>query len=298
MLILELFSGIGAVSVACRNWKEVVCAVDINQSAMEVYRANFDSPTLLQEIASLSDRQLAELRADIWWLSPPCQPFTRRGLKRDHTDKRTKPLLRLITAIKTIRPANIALENVVGFENSATFEYLAATLEAADYQIATTRLCSTDFGLPNLRPRFFLAASRGDEPNLQPIFARRQQRKLSEFLDTEPDLVRWRNDLAVDGKLIENYRQAINVVTPDSCSSRCFTSAYGHSLVRSGSYLQTGDRWRRFSPSEMCRLLGFPPGFRLPTEQLSTQQLWKLIGNSVSIPCARYVLAAFKPRLA
>jgi site-specific DNA-cytosine methylase len=297
MRILELFSGIGAVSLACGDADEVLCAIDINQAAMQVYRANFGSPTLVQEISSLSDRQLADFGAELWWLSPPCQPFTRRGLQKDLADARTKPLLRLISAIEKIQPANIALENVIGFEHSETYEHLVKTLGQAGYRLATTTLCSTDFGLPNLRPRFFLVASQTGLPNIRPASPCRRQSKVAEFLDSEQELARWQNDLAVDGRQIEEYLHAINVVTPESAVTRCFTSAYGRSIVRSGSYLQSGDGFRRFSPSEESRLLGFPHEFQLSSE-LSTKQLWKLIGNSVSMPCARHVLDALKPQLA
>lgn len=297
MRILELFSGIGAVSLACGEEAEILCAVDINQAAMQVYRANFASPTLVQEICSLSDRQLADIGAELWWLSPPCQPFTRRGLGKDLDDERTRPLLRLIAAIKTVQPTHIALENVIGFEDSETCERLVKTLDQAGYRFATAKLCSSDFGLPNLRPRFFLVASQIGRPNLPPALPGRRQRTVAEFLDTEQELARWQNDLAVDGKRMEEYLHAINVVNLKSNVTRCFTSAYGRSVVRSGSYLKSADGIRRFSPSEECRLLGFPQEFQLPQE-LSTQQLWKLIGNSVSIPCARHVLDALKPQWA
>ena len=109
MRILELFSGIGAVAVAARNLAEIEAAFDINQSAMQIYRANFNSPTQVQEIASLSDQQLSGFKDCLWWMSPPCQPFTRRGLRKDIEDDRTKPLLRLIAAIEKIRPIHVVL---------------------------------------------------------------------------------------------------------------------------------------------------------------------------------------------
>ena len=296
MRILELFSGIGAVALAREAGDEIACAVDINQSAMQVHRANFECPTLVQEISSLSDRQLANFGADLWWLSPPCQPFTRRGLQKDLEDARAKPLLRLISAIEQIQPANIALENVIGFENSDAYEQLVKSLDRAGYHYTAATLCSADFGLPNLRPRFFLVASQRGEPTLHPASFCQQRARIAEFLDSETELVRWQEDLKVDSRQINEYRHAINVVTGDSENTRCFTSAYGRSVVRSGSYLTAGGGFRRFSPSEECRLLGFPREFHLPID-LSTNQLWKLIGNSVSIPCAQHVLAAFRPQL-
>ncbi len=273
----------------------IACAVDINQLANQVYKANFSSPTLVQDVTSLTDKQFTEFEADVWWMSPPCQPFTRRGLRLDLEDPRAQALLRLLDAIEAVRPSEIVLENVIGFEGSQTSHRLMATLEKCGYLVDTAELCSSQFGLPNLRPRFFLVASLLGQPMLNQQIESEpnldQKATIGEFLDSEIDLQRWSSELHVDASHIEAYRRAINVVTPSDSNSRCFTSAYGRSLVRSGSYLQTENGFRRFSPSEQCRLLGFPQSFVLP-EQLSIHQLWKLLGNTVSIPCAKYVLSS------
>lgn len=305
MRILELFCGIGAVSLAADGNHDIACAIDINQPARTVYLANFSSPHRVLEIESLTDDQLKQFAADLWWMSPPCQPFTRRGLKRDLQDPRTGALVRLIDAIQSIRPNHVAVENVIGFLDSQAFELLMQTFEQYSYSVDTAEMCSSDFGLPNLRPRCFVAASRIGKPELtipQPASANSaggpvSSKSIREFLDSVHGMSsleqqqRW-GELAVDPSQIKSYRHAINIVSPNDRISRCFTSAYGKSLVRSGSYLETDIGFRRFSPSEQARLLGFPEQFNLP-ESLNTRQLWKLLGNTVSVPCARQVIAAF-----
>ena len=296
MRILELFSGIGAVAVVAERSHEISAAVDINHSARQVYVANFSSPHFIQEIASLTDERLKGFEAQLWWMSPPCQPFTRRGLRRDLEDARTRPLVRIIDAIRSVRPEHVAVENVIGFHDSQAFTLLTEALDDSGYSFVTSEMCSSGFGLPNLRPRCFLAASRTSTPKLnhpQPLTGK----KVCEYLDechvmnSQAQIERW-GDLAVDADKIETYREAVNVVTPNDQTTRCFTSAYGKSLIRSGSYLKLGSGYRRFSPSEVARLLGFPNEFKLP-ESLTTRQLWKLLGNTVSIPCARQVVSAF-----
>ncbi len=289
MKVLELFSGIGAAAVALAERADIACAIDINQSAMAVYRSNFNSPTLVQEISSLTDQRLAEFGADLWWMSPPCQPFTRRGLQKDLDDSRSRPLLRLLSAIERVRPSRLVLENVIGFEGSQACAQLIRTLERTGYDYATCELCSTQFGLPNLRPRFFLVASLESQPTLTPPRNAVQRQPIAGFLDIETDRVRWNGHLQVEPTLLEEYRTAVNIVLPNSELSRCFTSAYGRSIVRSGSYLAIDGGFRRFSPSEECRLLGFPREFRLPTT-MGVNELWKLLGNTVSIPCAEHAL--------
>jgi hypothetical protein len=99
--------------------------------------------------------------------------------------------------------------------------------------------------------------------------------------------------LRVDPGLVRRYRHAMDIVDPEdpAAVTACFTSAYGHSPVRSGSYLQTPSGLRRFSPAEILRLLGFPATFTLPPK-LPLAAAWRLVGNSLSIPAVRHVLSA------
>lgn len=287
MKILELFSGIGAVSTAVHGTHEVVCSVDINQLAMQVFEANFSSPTWVQEISSITNRQFSDFAADLWWLSPPCQPYTRRGLKKDIDDPRSAALLRIIDAIEEVRPDHIALENVRGFENSQSYHRLITTLTRNGYEYCELPLCLSELGVPNIRPRYFLVASKQLTPRLTPPAFDEPTRQVLDFLDPEEART---EDLAVDESDLERYYVAVNIVDAQDTSTRCFTSAYGRSNVFSGSYLRTEEGFRRFSPREIARFLGFPDHFVLP-KHLSTQQLWKLLGNAVSVPCVKYVLA-------
>jgi len=59
--------------------------------------------------------------------------------------------------------------------------------------------------------------------------------------------------------------------------------------VGSGPFLKTDRGVRRFSPAEVARLLGLPPGFRFP-ESLSFEARYRLLGNGLSIPVASWAL--------
>ena len=113
------------------------------------------------------------------------------------------------------------------------------------------------------------------------------------MLDADPPDPLW-----VPGELLDRYRTAVHVLDADDAPSEthCFTSSYGQSIVHSGSYLATPRGVRRFSPTEILRLLCFPPGFRLP-ESLTLRKAWQLVGNSLSVAAVRHVLAAI-PELA
>ena len=283
--LLELFAGVGGVACAWPE-AEIVAAVDINDRAKEIYQANFSHPFWSREIASVSPGELAGLQADIWWMSPPCQPFTRRGARRDLEDTRTQAFAHLVSAIREVQPESIALENVIGFEGSAAFDLLMNCLQRVGYRTATLQLCPSQLGWPNRRPRFYVLASLGELTEWLPL--PRYVLRLSEFvsLDANGD-----EDLFLDHQTTADYWDALDRVQIDHPAARtaCVTSGYGTSLLRSGSYLQHDGRLRRFSPAEVASPLGFPVQFRLLSG--TKRRVWKLLGNSLSLPAVRYLVA-------
>lgn len=287
--VLELYCGIGGCAAALGDAATTVAAIDVNRVALGVYRHNFPHPTHAALVESVPVDQLREWNADLWWMSPPCQPFTRRGLQRDLDDPRAETLLAVLERVAEVRPAYLAFENVPGFEESQAHGRLLSALDGAGYRsILECLLCPTDFGVPNRRRRYYLVAARDSPlPSRQP-YCDVTRPALAQYLDPDPDPA-----LAVDPGLVERYRGALHVVDAGDpgAETLCFTSAYGRSLVRSGSYLATVSGVRRFSPAEILRLLGFPAGYRLPAG-LRRKNAWRLAANSLSVPVVRSLLSA------
>ncbi len=297
--VLELFCGIGGCAAALAGRAahratrptraaSVVAAVDINRQALAVYRHNFPHPTVARTLDSLGVADLERWGADLWWLSPPCQPFTRRGLGRDDDDPRSAALLHLIGLLDRAPPPALALENVPGFDGSRTHGRLREALDRLGYSVCERELCPSELGVPNRRRRFYLVAAR---PPWQPVRAVEatlpKPRPLAAFLDPDPAPELW-----PPAALLGRYRHAIDLVDPDdpAAVTACFTAAYGRSPVRSGSYLATPRGPRRFSPTEILRLLGFPDSYRLPPD-LPLATAWRLVGNSLSVDAARTLLS-------
>ncbi|ODM99460.1 tRNA (cytosine(38)-C(5))-methyltransferase [Orchesella cincta] len=119
--------------------------------------------------------------------------------------------------------------------------------------------------------------------------------------------------LKVPNSVIEKYYQAMDIVTPVSVCTCCFTKGYGHFIKGTGSILNDnlcdGDETkaanvhectaecimlkcdnkinlRYFSPKEISRLMCYPEEFKMP-ENLSLKQKYKSLGNSVNV----YVVA-------
>ncbi len=287
MRVLELFAGIGGFAAAFPDL-EIVEAIDIDQSAREVYSANFKHVYSVREIASLPLEWFSRYSSDFWWMSPPCTPFTQRGAQRDLEDPRSNAIRHLIHAVASIRPPMVCIENVIGFETSQAYQHLQDRWRKVGYQFQTCMLCPTALGWPNRRPRVYCIASLESPGVMQPPIL--EPRSLREFVDrsitreTHPTL--W-----LETKTVDRYFDAMDrvSVSNESAVTACFASSYGKAIVRSGSYLETQWGYRRFSPREEARLLGFHDDFHLP-ETLSIQRQWHLLGNSLSLPAIRHVL--------
>jgi len=297
---VELYCGIGGFASAIRSWTvadssrpslEIKSAWDIDLGALDVYQLNFpDHPVRAAEIRSLA---VDRLDADLWWLSPPCLPFTRKGKQRDDEDLRTESLLALIGRVTTELPypESIVIENVPPFVESRTAARVCGQLESAGFTCEWELRCPSELGWPMRRLRSYLIASR------RPL---RPQARWSHTPIELGTLIDRGNDadpsLAVPREWLEKYRSAIDLVDPDdpACQAACFTSSYGRTPVRSGSYLrlQAGEplNARFFSPDEVLKMLGFPSDFRWP-QALSTRRRWALAGNSLSLPVVRQILA-------
>lgn len=279
--VLELFAGIGGCTAAVGARARIVAAIDTSELAMRVYETNWTHPT---RVRNLAVRRLVLPEADLWWASPPCQPYTVRGAKRDLDDPRAQSLIVLMDRLRTVQPRYFAMENVPGFVDSRAHALVQDTLQDLGYEVWQTVLCPTVLGLPVERRRFYLVGGRdglcGEPPRCGP------RQPLQSFLDVAPDPA-----LDVSTSLLERFGDALHVV--DAADPHgvlaCFTSAYGRSPVYAGSYLRDGDRLRHLSISEALRLLGFPTSFTMPPD-VSLAQAWGLVGNSLSVHAVRHVL--------
>ncbi len=165
MRVLELYSGIGGWSSALslRGIEHtVVAAFDINTVANDVYAYNYGRKPSAKSLETVTVDYLNKLNADIWVMSPPCQPFTRNNEteNRDNKDPRSRSFLHLIEQLQNLEnpPKYIALENVVGFERSYCCELFIQAIRSMGYSLLQFHLTPTQFGIPNDRPRYYCIA--------------------------------------------------------------------------------------------------------------------------------------------
>ncbi|MDP3508902.1 MAG: DNA (cytosine-5-)-methyltransferase [Candidatus Melainabacteria bacterium] len=294
---LEFYSGIGAFAQAAQAHDiEIVAAFDQSQWANQVYAQNYKQKPVSRNLDSISIKDIPE--ADLWWLSPPCTPYSRRGEQKDTADPRAKSFLHLIEFMVRKKPPVILLENVEGFLNSKMAEHLRQTLHRIDYQVEVIRLCPTMFGVPMLRPRIYFIATRVDRA-FSPLLPPPQpttRMSISQFVDSSLNYSPAGKDLLLNAADASKYEPVLNVVDLRDINDVanyliCFTSGYFRCRKASGSLLRLDNgRLRFFSPKEILSLLRFSPEFSLSDLELPI--CYRLVGNSVDVRAIDYLLSS------
>ncbi|KAJ7958750.1 tRNA (Cytosine-5-)-methyltransferase [Quillaja saponaria] len=173
--VLEFYSGIGGMRYSLMRAgvnAEVVEAFEINDTANDVYQRNFGHRPYQGNIQSLTASDLDNYGAHAWFLSPPCQPYTRQGLQKDSGDARAFSFLQILELIQHIMhpPNMLFVENVVGFETSNTHAKMIEILSKTNFATQEFILSPLQFGIPYSRPRYFCLAKRKPSSFLNELF--------------------------------------------------------------------------------------------------------------------------------
>ncbi len=180
LLACDLFCGAGGLSLGLReSGIRTILAVDHDSAAVDTHRAWFGGltadwdladPTVIDKIVDLVDSAGIDLLVG----GPPCQPFSRAGQakirelvrqgKREPHDQRRelwRSFIEVATNAKCLR--GVLMENVpqiATMDEMRILRNMVETLEVEGYNVVTEILRASDYGVPQHRPRFFLAAVR------------------------------------------------------------------------------------------------------------------------------------------
>jgi len=299
----------------------VIAAIDINNNANDVYHHNFPVvKPLSKNLDTITPKMIDSWNTDIWTMSPPCQPYTRQGAQKGGKDNRAASFFSLIGMLpKLVKPPQyIFIENVKGFEESDSHEFMMNQLKEMGYFVSEFMLSPTQIRTPNQRLRYYLTARRTPFP-LQPEAGimytipghadclsteRPDCHELKNYLET----VEENSKYFVPAETVKRYGLLYDLVNEDSRRTNCFTKNYGQFVEGTGSVLQTikgegsrsngegmvamGIRW--LTPKEIANLMGFPPHFDFPPG-LGLKSMYRLLGNSLNVTVVselfKYMLA-------
>ncbi|KAG9290915.1 hypothetical protein G9A89_011065 [Geosiphon pyriformis] len=266
--VIEFYSGIGGMRYAfdlSGYSGTITAAFDINTTANHVYLHNFgsDAPVKQRNIEALPLAYYDTLKADIWLMSPPCQPYTRIGLRHGSADIRSRSFLYLINLLSEMKnpPKYVLIENVKGFEDSDTHTTLTKKLQECQYDYQEFFISPLQLGIPNSRLRYYMLAKRWPFLDQTPLPSNQnvksesdyrinrnnfctpvvQIKRLEEFLEVElcDNVIEQR--YSIPKKILLKYGKLFDIVKPSSTHSCCFTKGYHHYVEATGSILQMAE---------------------------------------------------------
>ena len=216
---VDAFAGCGGLSLGLKRagWKGLF-AIEKDPFAFDTLSTNFPSgdgplsydwPSNIErrawdihELLAKRREALASLagKVDLLAGGPPCQGFSHAGRRRSD-DPRNKLFEAYLRLVEMLRPRLVLIENVRGFtsdfkvtERGVIGNFAAALQQelCADYDIASAVIQARNFGVPQVRPRFFLVGALKDTTSGYQIatFFEDLERHVDGFL-SERQLPRW-----------------------------------------------------------------------------------------------------------
>lgn len=196
---VDLFSGCGGMSLGVREACKLIrrphvvsLAVDIDHDALEVMKSNFHPEVVLEtdirKLLSISGsltrpsikREWDKLKStvdrgiDLLVAGPPCQGFSDLNNHTRRKDDRNDLYLYAARATSVLHPRAVLVENVPGvtFGNDERVRKTVRALRQLDYEVDTDVVDLSEIGVPQLRKRHVILATRGRKVSIKETISR------------------------------------------------------------------------------------------------------------------------------
>lgn len=180
---IDLFAGIGGFHAALQAFGgECVYAVEIDERASVVYKANWGESSKGDITEDANDHHVIVPAHDVLVAGFPCQPFSKSGNQRGMDETRGTLYWNILKIIETHHPAIVVLENVrnlAGPRHRHEWEVIIQTLREQGYVVASEPailsphlLPPTSGGRPQARERVFITATYApgvSSENVKPV---------------------------------------------------------------------------------------------------------------------------------
>jgi DNA (cytosine-5)-methyltransferase 1 len=174
--IADLFCGAGGMSIGFElAGHRLVAAADHDRHAVTAAKANSEDPGVVEQADLSDDLALRDLAAKINKRAPeglstliggpPCQGFSTAGPCRIG-DPRNQLVRTFLNAVRLTSPAVVIMENVPAlmWRGAAFLDELTGALTDLGYTPAIALLHAEAYGVPQLRRRLIVMATREGEP--------------------------------------------------------------------------------------------------------------------------------------
>ncbi|CUW30093.1 DNA cytosine methyltransferase [Streptomyces sp. SID7810] len=158
MPILELCAGYGGLGMAAEalTGERIRYVAESDPHASRILAARYPDAPNLGDITSV-DWEALQGEIDIVTAGFPCQGISNAGLRRGLADERSAVWFHALTAIRTLRPRFVFLENVAAIRRRGLPEVLGG-LAAIGYDAKWCSFRASEIGAPHHRDRWFCLA--------------------------------------------------------------------------------------------------------------------------------------------
>lgn len=277
--VAGLFAGIGGIELGLRqagHHSELLCEID--EGASRVLSRRFSDVALVRDVREL--KRLGDV--DLVAAGFPCQDLSQAGRTagiRGANSGLVGHVFRLLDSQRKA-PRWLLLENVsfmLQLDRGRGMRFLVDELEARGFRWAYRVVDTQAFGLPQRRQRVVLLASKTDDPR-HVLFADDETPRSPEFRRELWCGFYWTEGLrglgwAVDAVPTLKGGSTIGIPSPPAIWNPKSDSIFTPDI------------------RDAERLQGFEAGWTEPAlgEGVRPGHRWKLVGNAVSVPVARWV---------
>lgn len=176
---VDLFCGIGGLTHGLQlAGIPVAVGIDVENSCRFAYEQNNDARFVLRDITQVSGDELRNYfvpnTIKVLVGCAPCQPFSTYSLrynKKGWKDDKWRLLYYFANLAEDVLPEIVSMENVPQLSRKKVFGDFVSHLEKLGYQCSWSIVNCADYGVPQLRKRLVLLASRlGPIAIIPPIY--------------------------------------------------------------------------------------------------------------------------------
>jgi DNA (cytosine-5)-methyltransferase 1 len=175
MNVLDLFSGIGAFSLAAeRTGMNIIAHSEVDKNCQKLLANKFPSSRQLGDICNVKKEDITE-PIDLIAGGSPCQNLSIAGRGEGLAGAESRLWFEQLRLVKELKPRWVVWENVpnaLSTNGGRDFLQILRGLDECGYHVAWRVFDAQYFGVPQRRRRIFLVASLGDGSCAQVLFER------------------------------------------------------------------------------------------------------------------------------